>query len=111
MNILLDANLSWRLIKALKEDFINVKHVDSIGLESRPKDTSIWLWAKTNDYCIISNDEDFYNLLEQRGFPPKIVILKTRNQSTNYIANLIIKHRNDINDLIQSSDYGLLELI
>lgn len=55
------------------------------------------------------NDEDFLNLANLKGFPPKI-LLKTGNQSNSYIEALLIKHKADIQSLHQSDDYGILEL-
>ena len=73
MNLLLDANLSWRLIRILEEDFPGIMHVEKIGLGNNPSDSIIWHWAKDNGYFIVTQDEDFYLLTQQRGFPPKVV--------------------------------------
>ena len=45
---------------------------------------------------IVTNDEDFLNLINLKGFPPKVILLKTSNQSNNYIESLLIKHVQDI---------------
>lgn len=42
MELLLDANLSWRLTKKLEKHFGACYHVDSIGLAIPAKDTDIW---------------------------------------------------------------------
>ena len=86
MNLLLDANLSWRLVKMLSADYHSCQHVDNIGLSIPAKDWDIWKWAKAKNYMIITNDEDFLNLLMQKGFPPKIILLHTGNQSTQQVA-------------------------
>lgn len=111
MIILLDANISWRLTKTLDSYFDEVLHVDSIGLPLPPKDTEIWDFAKKNHSIIVTNDDDFYKLALLKGFPPKIVILRTGNQSTNFISELIIKHKNDIENLYNSDECGILEII
>jgi len=41
MKLLLDHNLSPRLVNKLKEDFGSIVHVDWLGMSQAP-DTSIW---------------------------------------------------------------------
>ncbi|MEM8526914.1 MAG: DUF5615 family PIN-like protein [Bacteroidota bacterium] len=79
MNLLLDTNLSWRLIQRLSPVFENIDHVDQIGLTVPAADIEIWKWAKEKNAIIITNDEDFQYFLVQKGFPPKIVLLRTGN--------------------------------
>ena len=59
---------------------------------------------------IITNDSDFYKLSVVKGFPPKVVILKTGNQSNQYLGEILIKHVQDINNLYETKEYGLLEI-
>lgn len=111
IKLLLDANLSWRLTRILgKEDFDEIAHVDFIDLPVPAKDIEIWEWAKTNGYCILTNDEDFLNLLIQKGFPPKIVLLRTGNQSTKTLSEILVKHKQGIVDLMESDTMGALEI-
>lgn len=110
MKLLLDANLSWRLIKQLKTDFAEVFHVNQIGLAMPASDVEIWKWAKVNRAIIVTNDEDFFNLLMQKGFPPKIVLLHVGNQSTKNIVEILVQHKTQIDSLDSSEEYGLLEI-
>lgn len=110
MKILLDANLSWRLVNKLKDHFEEVQHVDSTTLEFPAKDLEIWNYAKTNEFIIITNDEDFLNLLLSLGFPPKIVLLRTGNQSTQFITDILIRHFTDISSMQKDSKTGILQL-
>lgn len=110
MKLLLDANVSWRLPARLRLHFEECVHVDYIGLNIPAKDIEIWNYALNNNLIIITNDEDFLNLVNLKGFPPKIILLKTGNQSNSYIEALLIKHKADIQSLHQSNEYGILEL-
>ena len=110
MKLLLDANISWRLVAKLQTDFTDCFHVDHIGLSIPAKDVEIWNHALTTGLIIITNDDDFLNLANVKGFPPKVVLLRTGNQSSTYIAALLIKHKDDIDALYQSGDYGFLEI-
>ena len=110
MKLLLDANISWRLIAKLKLHFTDCFHVDYIGLSIPAKDTEIWNYALSNKLIIITNDNDFLNLADTKGYPPKVVLLRTGNQSNTYIEGLLINHKIDIEALYQSNEYGFLEI-
>lgn len=110
MKLLLDANLSWRLIKKLSSFFTKVEHVDSIGFQVPAQDIEIWQYAKQNNCLIVTNDEGFMRLLQFNGFPPKIILLRTGNQSNDFIANLLIEKKTDIEAFLKSDNYGLLEV-
>ena len=88
MKILIDANISWRLVKLLNAAFSEILHVERTGLPIPADDIVIWDWAKQNDYIIVTNDEDFLNLSIQNGFPPKVILLRMGNQSTSSIAHI-----------------------
>ncbi len=112
MKLLIDANLSWRLVNLLKNNFPEITHVATTGLPQATSDKSIWDYALQNGYSIITSDEDFYLLSISKGFPPKIILLKTGNQSTRYIATILNKHKAEISDFITDNDseYGVLEI-
>ena len=111
MRLLLDANISWRLTDKLKIHFDDCKHVDHIGLAVPASDTAIWEYALENNMIIVTNDEDFLNFINLKGFPPKVVLLKTGNQSNSYIESLLIRHVLDIKLLQNGSEIGLLEIV
>jgi predicted nuclease of predicted toxin-antitoxin system len=110
MKLLLDANISWRLVAKLQIHFNDCFHVDHIGLTVPAKDAEIWNHALANELIIVTNDDDFLNLANVNGFPPKVVLLRTGNQSNSYIEELLIKHKADIDALHQSANYGFLEI-
>ncbi len=111
MKLLLDANISWRLTPVLEEYYGECSHVDNLpGLHIPAKDSAIWQYAKENGYLIITHDEDFSNLISLKGFPPKVVLLKTGNNSKDFIANLLIRSKQSIVELLESKEYGLLEI-
>lgn len=110
MKLLLDANISWRLMSRLQPHFDECHHVDFIGLTVPAKDIEIWNYAFTNQFIIVTNDEDFLNLIATKGFPPKIILLKTGNQSNLYIESLLIEYKEEIQKLYLSKEYGVLQL-
>jgi predicted nuclease of predicted toxin-antitoxin system len=110
MKLLLDANISWKLVNILKPIFGECVHVDLIGIDVPAKDIDIWNYALNNGHIIITKDNDFVNLLEINGFPPKIVLLKTGNNSSKALAELLINVKPMIEDL-ENNNYGLLEIV
>lgn len=111
IRLLLDANLSWRSVNILKQHFDNCCHVDDIGLPIPAKDTEIWEYAKQQKMIIVTNDEDFLHLVGIKGFPPKVILLRTGNQSRKHMEQLLINMKHQIIQFIDSPEYGVLELI
>jgi predicted nuclease of predicted toxin-antitoxin system len=99
MKILLDANISWKLTRILTPVFGECNHVDLIGLDVPAMDIDIWHYALENAYIIITKDSDFVDLLETKGFPPKIVLLKSGNNSSKALYELLINAKPMIEDL------------
>ncbi|MEO5501743.1 MAG: DUF5615 family PIN-like protein [Ginsengibacter sp.] len=110
MKLLLDANISWRLCGKLKSHFEDCFHVDHTGLKIPSSDNDIWKYALANELIIVTNDEDFVDLLNFKGYPPKIILLKTGNQSNDYIQKIILKHQENIATFYKNDEIGLLEL-
>jgi predicted nuclease of predicted toxin-antitoxin system len=102
--------LSYRLVRQLVGLPIEVVHVSRTGLPIPADDREIWAWAKANDYVVLTNDEDFYRFAGALGFPPKVVMLRTSNQSTRFMADLLARHLTDIQQLNDSLESGVLEL-
>ena len=110
MKLLLDENISWRLVSKLKQYFDEVTHINFVDISQPVSDKQIWNFALENSFIIITNDADFIDLMNLYNFPPKVVLLKTNNQSTNYIFSLIVAEIEEIKRLEQTTEYGLLEL-
>ncbi|WP_343585186.1 DUF5615 family PIN-like protein [Flavobacterium sp.] len=86
MKLLLDANISWRIIKLVENTFFNCLHANDIPVNQPAKDIEIWEFAKANNFTILTHDDDFEKLLLLKGAPPKVIILKTFNKNTKQIA-------------------------
>lgn len=110
MKLLIDANLSWRLVNLIAPSFPETIHVSKTGLNEPAKDIEIWNWAKQNGFTIVTNDEDFFYFLSVKGFPPKIIMIRTGNQSTRFVADVINRDKEQIQLMISSKEHGLLEI-
>jgi len=110
MKLLLDANLSWRLISPLKSAFGECVHVNNTSLPHPAKDVDIWRFAKDHEYTIITQDSDFLNYLETKGYPPKLILVKAGNLNTEQMKNILLQAKQSIIELINNNEYGLLEI-
>ncbi|MCL2763565.1 MAG: DUF5615 family PIN-like protein [Treponema sp.] len=110
MKLLLDANISWRLCPFLTEHFGECMHINKTNIPPPAKDLAIWQFAKEYDYTILTQDSDFLNFLETKGYPPKLVLLKTGNINREQMKAILLQAKQSIIALHQSEEYGLLEI-
>ena len=66
---------------------------------------SIWSFAKTNGFTIVTFDADFVDIAAIKGHPPKIIWLRTRNTTTPAIADPLKYRKPEIELFIQGEDY------
>ena len=95
MKLLLDQNLSRRILPLIEELFPGSEHVGALGLD-RVADQEVWVFARDNEFVILSKDADFHQMSLVRGFPPKVIFLKVGNCSTHVILSLLRVHSEDI---------------
>ncbi|MGD0520045.1 MAG: DUF5615 family PIN-like protein [Terracidiphilus sp.] len=81
MKLLLDENLSPRLIASIHDLYPDSCHVEDCGLSGAP-DEDVWRYAKENGFAIVSKDSDFSELSVLRGSPPKVIWLRIGNCTT-----------------------------
>jgi predicted nuclease of predicted toxin-antitoxin system len=70
----------------------------------------IWEYAQQHEYIIVTQDWDFLHLLERKGYPPKVILLKTGNLHRKTMLALLLQSKSLIEEL-QKSNYGLLEIL
>jgi predicted nuclease of predicted toxin-antitoxin system len=75
-------------VKKLDSIFKEVLHAGSEGL-SDESDFIIWSFALKNNLSLITFDHDFYDIMNLRGYPPKIISFRVTNENTENVANLI----------------------
>ena len=109
MKLLLDENISYRIIKYLKIHFPDSAHVKSIK-KQRITDREIWEYAKQHDYLIVTYDEDFYEWQQLNDFPPYVIWLRFGNTPTKYIANKLTQHKDDILKMVSDESKGVIEI-
>lgn len=109
MKLLLDENISYRILKYIDTHFPGSDHVTTIK-KGRIKDREIWEYATRHDFVIVTYDEDFYEWQQLLDYPPFIIWLRFGNASTKYIADKLNRHKNDIMKMLSDESKGVLEI-
>ena len=109
MKLLFDENLPPRLADVLQEQFPGSAQVHSCGLGSMD-DESIWVYARREEFTIVSKDSDFQERSVLRGSPPKVIWLRIPNSSTNEIAAMLRAALPVIREFIANPNETLLIL-
>lgn len=110
MKLLLDANISWRIVKLIENDFPDCFHSKDIPVNQPAKDLEIWEFAGKNNFTVLTHDDDFEKLLLLKGIPPKVIILKTFNKNTKQIAELLTLKKEIIESFILNDELMILEI-
>jgi predicted nuclease of predicted toxin-antitoxin system len=108
VKLLLDENLSRRLVNDLQKVFPDSTQVALAGLE-QATDTAIWEFCRQHDYVLLTKDEDFLDLQSVWGFPPKIIWLRVGNISNASLKNSLISAADEIEAMLLNPDIGYIE--
>ena len=109
MKILLDQNISYRLVKIISQQYPDAKQVRELGLENAT-DIEIFEFAGKNGYTIVTFDSDFCDLNNLKGFPIKVIWLRTGNTTTKNLAG-IFRNKYDLIRKFLTEENGCLEII
>lgn len=109
MRILLDQNLSPKLIRRLADVFPGLESVYDHGLTGA-SDLFIFDWARRKEFSApISTDRDFVYLAERMGPPPKVIRIERCDFASSVIEQLLRQEASRIHDFL-GSDQGVLLL-
>jgi len=109
MKLLLDQNLSYKLVESLNGKFPDSNHVRILGLEFAD-DAKVWEYARINSFTIVTQDSDFYERSLIYGHPPKIIWITTGNVATQSIRELLLNNTEMIKDFAENPELACLEL-
>ncbi len=108
MKLLFDQNISFRLVKKIVTIFPNSKQVRELGLENAT-DSEIFEYAKKNDFTIVTFDADFCGISVLKGFPPKIIWIRTGNTTTNNLE-LLLNNKSELILQFHKENFACLEI-
>ncbi|MCC6586898.1 MAG: DUF5615 family PIN-like protein [Bryobacterales bacterium] len=109
MKLLLDENLSKKLVLRLADLYPGSAHVASFDMLSRP-DREIWAFAQQEGFIIVSTDADFYELATTLGPPPKVVWLRRWTHPTRDAEFVLRRDAIRLTEFASDPDLGILVL-
>ena len=110
VKLLLDQNLSDRIISRISDLFPGSTHIKAVGLREAD-DGVVWEWAKQHGFTIASKDTDFHQRAIVFGQPPKVIWLRVGNCQSSLITNLLRSRYDVVGQFIQSTSLGLRHLL
>jgi predicted nuclease of predicted toxin-antitoxin system len=109
VKLLLDENLSPQLVRRVEDLFPDSVHVGSQGLRQAP-DKTVWEYARSNGFSIVTADADFYDLAVALGPPPKVIWLRGCDYPTSVAEELIRSQSIRIAEFLEESERAVLIL-
>ena len=109
MKLLLDENLSRKLVARLADLYPESAHVVSVGLLATP-DRAVWNFAGMHDFVIVSTDSDFYELATTIGPPPKVVWLRRWRHPTRDAEEVLRREAVRITQFASDPELAVLVL-
>lgn len=109
MKLLLDENISFRVVQPLATIFPGSIHISDQQPQLK-EDQQIFDFAKAHDFTIVSFDEDFYEIQLLKGYPPKIVWLRFGNSNNLRVVSKIIENQKAIISFQKNPDSGIIEI-
>jgi predicted nuclease of predicted toxin-antitoxin system len=109
VKLLLDENLSDRIVPKLEQFFPGSSHVKSLGL-AHTDDRVIWEFARENGFVLVSKDADFHQRSLLFGHPPKLVFLRIGNCPTRDIIALLLDFRDTLSAFSDDTTASILIL-
>jgi predicted nuclease of predicted toxin-antitoxin system len=109
MKLLLDQNISRKLVKELAREFPKSNHVILLGLHEA-SDGEIWEYARDKNFVIVTQDSDFSERSILFGYPPKVIWLRTGNTSTTHVLQLLKERSKEIKHFVKDAKSGCLQI-
>jgi predicted nuclease of predicted toxin-antitoxin system len=109
MKLLLDENLSRRVVPFVLDDYPESTQIALLGME-KAYDQDIWAYAKQNGFVIVTRDSDYVDLSALLGQPPKIIWLRSGNQSKAAVIRLLLKSKDAIEQALEHEDKACIEI-
>ncbi|HMS08761.1 MAG TPA: DUF5615 family PIN-like protein [Pyrinomonadaceae bacterium] len=109
MKLLLDQNLSWKLVEELAESYPDSKHIKQV-FSTAADDRDIWNYAKENGFAIVTKDDDFVQKSLLLGHPPKVIWIRLGNCKTEHIFQLLTRSRETVLAFNRDEEKSLLAI-
>lgn len=109
MRLLLDQNLSFKLVARLADLYPGSAHARLLGLD-QASDRALWDHARAAGLVLLSHDADFAEMAALHGPPPKVIWLRGGNRPTPAVEALLRRHAPILRAFGDDPDAACLEL-
>lgn len=109
MKLLLDQNLSRKLVRQIEEAFPDSCHLTAV-LPEASTDKDIWLFAEANDFVIVTKDDDFEQRSVLLGHPPKVIWIRLGNCRTADVVSLLLNSEKIIHAFGDDQEKSILPI-
>ena len=94
----------------LQHDYPGSDQVVLLGMQSAT-DKEVWQRARDDGYVIVTRDGDFQELSLVWGQPPKVIRLKTLNQTRAATLTLLLENKDAIIESLIDHDLASIEIV
>ena len=109
MKLLLDQNLSRKIIPQIADAYPDSCHIGSV-LDETTSDRDIWFYAQEHEFAIVTKDDDFEQRSILLGHPPKVIWIRLGNCKTNQIVSLLVNTQKTIVAFSDDAEKSILPL-
>ena len=109
MKLLLDENLSRRIIPMIQDAYPESSQIALLGMESA-NDKTVWAYAQQQGFILVTQDSDFNEMSVLYGHPPKIIWLKCGNQPRKRIVEILLSIQEDVTTFANNPAISCLEV-
>lgn len=109
MKLLLDQNLSWKLVAELRDNYPDSVHIKQV-LSTSADDRAIWDFARDNGFTIVTKDDDFVQRSLLFGHPPKVIWIRLGNCRTEDVAKLLNVVHDALSAFLEDDEKSLFPL-
>lgn len=109
MKLLLDQNLSRKIVGQITELYPESCHIASVMTETA-SDREIWLYAQEHGFTLVTKDDDFEQRSVLLGHPPKVIWIRLGNCRTEEVVDVLIGSERIIHSFFDDKEKSILPL-
>lgn len=107
MKLLLDENLSRRLVPGLQHRFPGTSQVALLGLEGAT-DSQLCEYAAEHGFVLCTKDDDFRRLVAARDYKPRLILLALGNVSNDRVLEALLRDADDLLRVFEDPGTGIV---